>query len=50
MSIDATSSDAGATAQARIGTSQCSSNAQVEVQTFDQAGDPAAEPFNFIVN
>lgn len=48
-SVDATSPDLGASAQAQIGTSLCPSGTQVEVQTY--AGNTRAnEPFDFVVN
>lgn len=49
VSVDASAPDDGADAQAEIGHSYCSSNTQIEVQTYN--GDNRAnEPFDFAVN
>jgi hypothetical protein len=49
-SVDATSPDLGATAQAMIGASLCPAGTQIEVQTYDGSAARANEPFDFVVN
>ncbi len=51
VSIDATTTDLGATAQATLdGLSQCPAGYQVEIQTYDSTGKPASEAFYLLFN